>query len=125
VLGADRHERTDQRLRHPNGNLPCLLTTQPGDIPLSISWPQASPKEQLRSESFCPTVVEPRRRIDQALNAVIMEAWVKGVSTRKVEALVAAIGSEAGTPARRSATSARDSTPRSRRVPGATPRRLP
>jgi transposase-like protein len=59
-----------------------------GDIPLSI------PK--LRAGSFFPTILEPRRRIDQALYALIMEAWVKGVSTRKVDALVAAIGSEAG-----------------------------
>jgi putative transposase len=59
-----------------------------GDIPLSI------PK--LRSGTFFLSILEPRRRIDQALYAVIMEAWVKGISTRKVDALVAAIGSQAG-----------------------------
>jgi putative transposase len=59
-----------------------------GDIPLTI------PK--LRSGSFFPSILEPRRRIDQALYAVIMEAWVKGISTRKVDALVAAIGLQAG-----------------------------
>jgi putative transposase len=88
VLGAVRHERTEERLGYRNGSRPRLLTTQVGDIPLSI------PK--LRSGSFFPTILEPRRRIDQALYAVIMEAWVKGVSTRKVDALVAAIGSDAG-----------------------------
>ena len=88
VLGADRHERTEERLGYRNGSRPRLLTTQVGDIPLSI------PK--LRAGSFFPTILEPRRRIDQALYAVIMEAWVKGVSTRKVDALVAAIGSDAG-----------------------------
>jgi transposase-like protein len=88
VLGADRHERSEERSGYRNGSRPRLLTTQVGDIPLSI------PK--LRAGSFFPTILEPRRRIDQALYAVIMEAWVKGVSTRKVDALVAAIGSEAG-----------------------------
>ena len=88
VLGADRHERTEERSGYRNGSRPRLLTTQVGDIPLSI--------RKLRSGSFFPTILEPRRRIDQALYAVIMEAWVKGVSTRKVDALVAAIGSEAG-----------------------------
>ena len=88
VLGADRHERTEQRSGYRNGSRPRLLTTQVGDIPLSI------PK--LRSGSFFPTILEPRRRIDQALYAVIMEAWVNGVSTRKVDALVAAIGSDSG-----------------------------
>jgi putative transposase len=88
VLGADRHERSEERCGYRNGSRPRLLTTQVGDLPLSI------PK--LRAGSFFPTILEPRRRIDQALYAVIMEAWVKGVSTRKVDALVAAIGSDAG-----------------------------
>ena len=88
VLGADRHERTDERLGYRNGSRPRLLTTQLGDIPLSI------PK--LRSGSFFPTILEPRRRIDQALYAVTMEDWVIGITTRKVDALVAAIGSQAG-----------------------------
>ncbi len=88
MLGADRHERSEERCGYRNGSRLRLLTTQVGDIPLSI------PK--LRAGSFFRTILEPRRRIDQALHAVIMEAWVKGVSTRKVDALVAAIGSEAG-----------------------------
>ena len=88
VLGAGRHERSEERSGYRNGSRPRLLTTQVGDIPLSI------PK--LRAGSFFATILEPWRRIDQALYAVIMEAWVKGVSTRKVDALVAAIGSDAG-----------------------------
>ncbi len=88
VLGAERHDRTDERLGYRTGSRPRLLTTQVGDVPLSI------PK--LRSGSFFPTILEPRRRIDRALYAVIIEAWVKGISTRKVDALVAAIGSQAG-----------------------------
>ena len=43
-----------------------------------------------------PSVLEPRRRIDRALHAVIMEAYVAGVSTRSVDDLVAALGAESG-----------------------------
>ncbi len=74
VLGAERHEPTDERLGKRNGSRPRLLTTQVGDIPLSI------PK--LRDGSFFPTILEPRRRIDQDLYAVIMETFVNGVSTK-------------------------------------------
>jgi len=66
VLGADRHERTEERCGNCNGIRSRLLTTQVGDIPLTI------PK--LRAGSIFPTILEPRRRIDLALYAVIMEA---------------------------------------------------
>ena len=88
VLGADRYERSEERLGHRNGYRPRMLTTQVGDIDLQI------PK--LRSGSFLPSILEPRRRVDQALYAVVMEAYVAGVSTRKVDALVAALGSQSG-----------------------------
>ena len=51
---------------------------------------------KLREGSFFPSLLEPRRRIDRALWAVVMEAYVHGVSTRKVDDLVAALGIEAG-----------------------------
>ncbi|MCS5706444.1 IS256 family transposase [Synechococcus sp. FGCU-3] len=88
VLGAERYERSEERLGHRNGYRPRLLTTQVGDIDLRI------PK--LRSGSFLPSILEPRKRVDQALYAVVMEAYVSGVSTRKVDALVAALGSQSG-----------------------------
>ena len=88
VLGAERHERSEERLGYRNGYRPRLLTTQVGDIDLQI------PK--LRSGSFLPSILEPRRRVDQALYAVVMEAYVAGVSTRKVDGLVAALGSQSG-----------------------------
>src|SRR6185437_4040870 len=59
-----------------------------GDVELAI------PK--LRRGSFFPSVLERRRRIDRALFAVVMEAYVHGVSTRKVDDLVGALGLEAG-----------------------------
>ena len=51
---------------------------------------------KLRKGSFLPSVIEPRRRIDQELHAVVMEAYVAGVSTRSVDDLVAALGAESG-----------------------------
>jgi transposase-like protein len=88
VLGADRHERSEERLGNRNGYRSRSLTTQGGDIDLLI------PK--LRAGSFLPSILEPRRRVDQALYAVIMEAYIGGVSTRKVDALVAALGVQSG-----------------------------
>jgi putative transposase len=84
VIGAGRYERTDSRVTDRNGSRPRLLTTKAGDVALSI------PK--LRAGSFFPSVLEPRRRIDQALYAVVMEAYVHGVSTRAVDDLVVAMG---------------------------------
>jgi transposase-like protein len=88
VIGAERYERTDGRVTDRNGHRPRLLATQAGDIELRI------PK--LRRGSFFPAILEPRRRIDQALYAVVMEAYVAGVSTRAVDDLVAALGVDSG-----------------------------
>ena len=88
AIGAARYERTDGRVTERNGHRPRLLATQAGDIELGI------PK--LRSGSFFPSILEPRRRIDRALYAVVMEAYVSGVSTRSVDDLVAALGVGSG-----------------------------
>ena len=87
-IGAGRYERTDTRTNQRNGSRDRLLTTKAGDVDLKI------PK--LRKGSFFPSILEPRRRIDRALFAVVMEAYVHGVSTRKVDDLVAALGAKAG-----------------------------
>jgi transposase-like protein len=88
AIGATRYERTDERTTHRNGSRSRVLSTKTGDVELRI------PK--LRSGSFFPALLEPRRRIDRALWAVVMEAYVHGVSTRKVDDLVAALGIDAG-----------------------------
>jgi transposase-like protein len=88
VIGAARYERSENRTTHRNGSRPRLLSTKAGDVELAI------PK--LRHGSFFPSLLEPRRRIDRALWAVVMEAFVHGVSTRKVDDLVAALGIDAG-----------------------------
>jgi transposase-like protein len=87
-IGAARYERTDTRTTERNGSRDRLLATQAGDVELRI------PK--LRKGSFFPVILEPRRRIDQALYAVVMEAYVCGVSTRSVDDLVAALGIDSG-----------------------------
>ena len=84
VIGAGRYERTPERVTERNGSRPKLVTTKGGDVRLAI------PK--LRKGSFFPSILEPRRRIDRALYAVVMEAYVCGVSTRSVDDLVVALG---------------------------------
>jgi putative transposase len=88
VIGAQPHERTPARTTQRNGVRDRLLSTKAGDVELRI------PK--LRKGSFFPAVLERRRRIDRALFAVVIEAYVHGVSTRKVDDLVAALGLESG-----------------------------
>ncbi len=88
VIGAEPHERTPARTTQRNGARERLLSTKAGDVELRI------PK--LRKGSFFPAVLERRRRIDRALFAVVIEAYVHGVSTRKVDDLVAALGLELG-----------------------------
>ena len=83
-----RYERSDTRMTARNGHRSRLLATQAGDLELKI--------RKLRRGSFFPSAIEPRRRIDRALYAVIIEAYVAGVSTRSVNDLVAALGAESG-----------------------------
>jgi putative transposase len=87
-IGADRYQRTTSRTAHRNGTRARLLSTKAGDVELRI------PK--LREGSFFPALLEPRRRIDRALLAVVMEAYVHGISTRKVDDLVKALGVDSG-----------------------------
>lgn len=77
-IGAEWNEHTDARTNYRNGHRDKTLTTQAGDMELAI------PK--LRAGSFFPCLLERRRRVDQALYAVIMEAYVEGVSTRPLAA---------------------------------------
>jgi putative transposase len=88
AIGAGPHERSASRTNQRNGHRLRVLSTQAGDVELKI------PK--LRHGSFFPSLLERRRRIDRALFAVVMEAWVHGVSTRKVDDLVAALGVGSG-----------------------------
>jgi len=88
LIGAEPWERTAERTAVRNGSRPRVLTTTAGDLDLRI------PK--LRAGSFFPSLLERRRRVDQALFAVVMEAYLHGVSTRKVDDLVKALGADSG-----------------------------
>jgi transposase-like protein len=87
-IGAAPGERTADRVAQRNGHRPKLVSTPGGDVEVGI------PK--LRTGSFFPELLEPRRRIDRALWAVIMTAYITGTSTRKVDDLVRALGCDSG-----------------------------
>jgi Transposase, Mutator family len=74
-IGAELGEVSSERVTHRNGYRPRPWQTRAGEIELAI------PK--LRSGSYFPSVLEPRKRSEQALVAVVQEAYVNGVSTRK------------------------------------------
>ena len=84
LIGAGRHERTGDRTTYRNGYRDRTLDTRLGSLQLRI------PK--LRQGSYFPPFLEPRRTSEKALVAVIQEAWIGGVSTRRVDDLVQAMG---------------------------------
>jgi transposase-like protein len=83
-IGASRHERTAGRTTQRNGYRERGLSTRVGELELRI------PK--LRQGSFFPSLLEPRRRAEKALVAVVQQAYIEGVSTRKVDDLLLALG---------------------------------
>ena len=84
LIGAGRHERTAERATYRNGYRDRTLDTRLGSLQLRI------PK--LRQGSYFPPFLEPRKTSEKALVAVIQEAWIGGVSTRRVDDLVQAMG---------------------------------
>jgi len=84
LIGAERGERTPDRATHRNGYRSREWQTRAGTVELQI------PK--LRRGSYFPSFLEPRRRSEQALLAVIQQAYVCGVSTRRVDQLVESLG---------------------------------
>jgi transposase-like protein len=84
LIGAGRHERSTDRLNYRNGYRDRTLDTRLGTLALRV------PK--LRQGSYFPPFLEPRKMSEKALVAVIQEAWIGGVSTRRVDDLVQAMG---------------------------------
>ena len=84
LIGAGRHERSAERQTYSNGYRDRMLDTRLGSLQLRI------PK--LRQGSYFPPFLEPRKTSEKALVAVIQEAWISGVSTRRVDDLVQAMG---------------------------------
>ena len=85
-LGAGRYERTPERSGQRNGYRDRRWDTRVGTIDLRVP--------RVRDGSFFPALLEPRKRAERALLAVIQEAYVLGVSTRRVDDLVKALGLE-------------------------------
>src|SRR6201996_7592458 len=84
LIGAARHERSGERTTYRNGYRARPLAPRLGALQLRI------PK--LRQGSYFPPFLEPRKTSEKALVAVIQEAWISGVSTRRVDDLVQAMG---------------------------------
>ena len=84
MTGADLHERTPKRKNYRNGYRERIWKTRVGEIDLRI------PK--LREGSYFPSLLEPRRPSEKALLAVAQQAYIEGVSTRKVDALLKSMG---------------------------------
>ena len=84
VIGVARYERSGERATYRNGYRERALDTRLGTLNLKI------PK--LRTGAYFPGFLEPRRTVEKALVSVIQEAWIAGVSTRRVDDLVQAMG---------------------------------
>jgi len=84
LIGAERGERTEDRATHRNGYRARRWDTRAGEIELQI------PK--LRQGSYFPSFLQPRKRSEQALVSVVQQAYVCGVSTRRVDQLVESLG---------------------------------
>src|SRR5580704_11417885 len=83
-VGAEPHERSDARVTHRNGHRERRWDTRLGTLQLQV------PK--VREGGYVPSFIEHRKRSEQALISVIQEAVVKGVSTRKIEAVLEELG---------------------------------
>jgi putative transposase len=85
LTAAGRGERTPERVTHLNGYRDQFWETRVGEIELAIPRARSGP-------AYFPSFLEPRRRCEQAIVSVVMEAYVNGVSTRKVDRLVEQLG---------------------------------
>jgi hypothetical protein len=84
LTGAERGERSPDRITYRNGYRPRAWDTRAGTIDLAVP--------RLRTGSYLPGFLEPRRRAERALTAVVAQAYVEGVSTRRVDDLARAMG---------------------------------
>jgi transposase-like protein len=84
LCGAGYGERTPERVNSRNGHRERRWDTRAGTVMLDV------PK--LRRGSYLPSLLEPRRRAEQALVSVVCQAYIEGVSTRRVDDLVKSMG---------------------------------
>src|SRR5512133_3159279 len=84
LIGAAHGERTEDRATHRTGYRPRRWDTRAGEIELQIP--------RIRQGSYFPSFLQPRKRSEQALVSVVQQAYVCGVSTRRVDQLVESLG---------------------------------
>jgi putative transposase len=104
-VGAARHERSAGRLGQHNGYRERSWDTRVGTVELKVP--------RVRDGGYVPSLLEPRRKAERALSAVVQEAYVPGVSTRKVDELVKALGMRGISKSLMSPSCAKSSTRRS------------
>ena len=83
-VGAEKHQRTPERTGYRNGYRERPWETRVGTLERRVP--------RVRDGRFCPSLLEPRQRAERALVAVVQEAYVQGVSTRRVDDVVRALG---------------------------------
>ena len=83
-VGAGKYERSESRTGHRNGTRERSWDTRVGTIDLKVP--------RVRDGSYFPSLLDPRKRAERALAAVVQEAYVQGVSTRRVDELVKSLG---------------------------------
>ena len=83
-VGAERYERTPARTGQRNGTYERQWDTRVGSIELQVP--------RVRDGSYFPSLLEPRKRAERALVAVVQEAYIHGMSTRRVDDLVRSLG---------------------------------
>lgn len=84
LAGAEHGQRTPERMAYRNGYRPREWDTRTGTIDLAVP--------RLRTGSYLPGFLEPRRRAERALTAVVAQAYVEGISTRRVDGLACSMG---------------------------------
>jgi putative transposase len=83
-VGAERYERVAERTGQRNGHRERAWDTRVGTIDLRVP--------RVRDGSFFPSLLDPRKRAERALVTVVQEAYVQGISTRRVDNVVHALG---------------------------------
>jgi putative transposase len=83
-IGAARHERTKERSGQRNGCRQRAWDTRAGTVELKVP--------RMRDSSYFPSLLKPRKRAERALSAMVQEAYAHGISIRKVDDLVKALG---------------------------------
>ncbi|MGC9360853.1 MAG: IS256 family transposase, partial [Anaerolineae bacterium] len=83
-IDAERYERSSERVTQRNGYRERRCETRVGELTLQVL--------KLREGSYFPSFLEPRRKAEKALLAVVQRAYVEGVSTRRVDNLLHSLG---------------------------------